>query len=26
MEQTIIIEIDPNGNELGSVSVDIIEK
>lgn len=26
MKQTMIIEINPNGNELGSVSVDIIEK
>lgn len=26
IEQTMIIEINPNGNELGSVSVDIIEK
>lgn len=26
MKQTVIIEINPNGNELGSISVDIIEK
>ncbi len=26
MEQMMVIEINPNGNELGSVSVDIIEK
>lgn len=26
IEQTMIIEINPNGNELGSLSVDIIEK
>ncbi|NJK77888.1 MAG: hypothetical protein HC944_02805 [Nanoarchaeota archaeon] len=25
-EQVVIIEINPNGNELGAVSVDIIEK